>query len=105
MDSDWAKFANMLGINLRDLPLSFLVLDRRPAPTLSACAGRVIGHPRLYKAHALLLGCDASGVSDRRLMKRNHPEEFRALKKGTGAVLYDWECQKGEIVRTKPLMK
>ena len=82
MDSDWAKFANMLGINLRDLPLSFLVLDKRPAPALPACAGRVIGHPRLYKAHALLLGCDASGVSDRRLMKRNHPEEFRLLKKG-----------------------
>lgn len=104
MDSDWAKFANMLGINLRDLPLSFLVLDKRPAPALPACAGRAIGHPRLYKAHALLLGCDASGVSDRRLMKRNHPEEFRLLKKGSGAVLREWECQEGEIERTKPLV-
>ena len=104
MDSDWAKFANMLGIDLRDLPLSFLVLDRRPAPALSACAGRVIGHARLYKAHALLLGCDASGVSERRLMKRNHSEEFRALKKDISQVLREWECQAGEIVRTKPLV-
>ena len=104
MDSDWAKFGNMLGIDLRDLPLSFLVLDRRAAPALSACAGRVIGHARLYKAHALMLGCDASGVSDRRLMKRNHPEEFRALKKGGSAVLREWECQDGEVVRTKPLV-
>lgn len=104
MDGDWAKFANMLGINLRDLPLSFLVLDRRPAPALSACAGRVIGHPRLYKAHALMLGCDAGGVSDRRLMKRDHAEEFRVLKKGTSPVLREWECQDGEIVKTKPLL-
>jgi hypothetical protein len=104
MDSDWAKFANMLGIDLRDLPLSFLVLDRRPAPALSACAGRVIGHARLYKAHALLLGCDASAVSERRLMKRHHPEEFRSLKKDISPVLRDWECRDGEIVRTKPLI-
>lgn len=103
-DSEWSKFANMLGINLRDLPLSFLVLDRRPAPALSACTGRVIGHARLYKAHALLLGCDASGVSERRLMKRNHAEEFRALKKDISPVLREWECQDGEIVKTKPLL-
>jgi hypothetical protein len=71
---------------------------------LSACAGRVIGHARLYKAHALLLGCDASAVSERRLMKRHHPEEFRSLKKDISPVLRDWECRDGEIVRTKPLI-
>jgi SAM-dependent methyltransferase len=104
MDGDWAKFGNMLGIDLRDLPLSFLVLDRRTAPAVSPCAGRVIGHARLYKAHALLLGCDASGVSDRRLMKRLHANEFRALKKDISPALREWECREGEIVRTKPLV-
>jgi hypothetical protein len=104
MDGDWAKFANMLGIDLRDLPVSFLVLDRRTPPAVSACAGRVIGHARLYKAHALVLGCDASGVSERRLMKRDHAEEFRALKKDISPVLREWECGDGEIVKTKPLL-
>ena len=102
MDSNWARFANMLGIDLRDLPLSFLVLDRRAAPTLSANAGRVIGHPRLYKAHASLLGCDAGGVSERKLMKRSHPEEYRAAKKGLCPVLCEWNCQQGDVVKIKP---
>jgi hypothetical protein len=31
-DSDWGKFALWEGIDLRSLPLSFLVLDRRPGP-------------------------------------------------------------------------
>lgn len=103
VDGDWSRFANLLGIDLRDLPLSFLVLDSRPAPPLRPGAGRVLGHPRIYKAHALLLGCDASGVSERKLTKRTHPEEYRALKKGAAEVLREWECAGSEIVATKPL--
>lgn len=103
VDGNWSRFANLLGIDLRDLPLSFLVLDSRPAPPLSTRAGRVIGHPRIYKAHALLLGCDTSGVSERKLTKRALPEEFRALKKGEAGVLREWDCADGEIVATKPL--
>jgi hypothetical protein len=59
-DGNWSRFARLTGIDLRDLPLSFLVLDQRAAPSLPAGSGRVIGHPRVYKAHALLLGCDAT---------------------------------------------
>ena len=80
MDGHWARFAKIAGVDLRSLPLSFLVLDKRlQSPT---DAVRVIGRPRVYKAHALLLGCDASGVRDYRQMKREAPEEFRRLKKG-----------------------
>jgi hypothetical protein len=60
--------------------LSFLVLDKRPV--LQADEIRVIGRPRVYKAHALLLGCDAGGVRDYRQTKRESPDEFRRLKKG-----------------------
>lgn len=102
--SDWSRFASVMGIDLRDLPLSFLVLDRRPVPAMPAAAGRVIGHPRIYKGHALLLGCDATGVSERKLTKRNFPEEFRALRKGTAAVRREWRCREGEIMETKPLL-
>ena len=101
--SDWSRFASVMGIDLRDLPLSFLVLDRRPVPAMPAGAGRVIGHPRIYKGHALLLGCDATGVSERKLTKRNFPEEFRALRKGTAEVRREWRCREGEIMETKPL--
>ena len=95
-DGDWSRFANLAGIDLRDLPLSFLVLDKRPVPALPAGAARVIGHPRIYKPHALLLGCDESGVSERRLTKRDHPAEFKQLKKNCDP-LQVWQCADGEI--------
>ena len=102
-DSNWARFASVIGIDLRDLPLSFLVLDKRPAPVLPAGAGRVIGHPRIYKGHALLLGCDASGVSERKLTKRHFPDEFKAWRKGKADVLCEWKCAGDELQEIKPL--
>ena len=104
-DGNWSRFARLTGIDLRDLPLSFLVLDQRPAPPLPSGAGRVIGHPRLYKAHALLLGCDATGVRERKLQQRTLPAEFRALKKSAGEVLGVWDWAGDEILATKPLPK
>jgi hypothetical protein len=80
-DGDWARFAELAGVDLRSLPVSFLVLDKRPQ-TVESEAVRVIGRPRVYKAHALVLGCDASGVREYRRTKRDQPEEFRRLKKG-----------------------
>jgi SAM-dependent methyltransferase len=80
MNGNWARFAKIAGVDLRSLPLSFLVLDKRPVPQSEKI--RVIGRPRVYKAHALLLGCDDSGVRDYRQTKREQPEEFRLLKKG-----------------------
>jgi SAM-dependent methyltransferase len=80
-DGNWARFAKLAGVDLRSLPVSFLVLDKRPIPVQSN-ALRVIGRPRVYKAHALALGCDASGVREYRLTKREKPDEFRRLKKG-----------------------
>ena len=101
-DSNWSRFARLTGIDLRSLPLSFLVLDQRPVPPVPAHAGRVIGHPRLYKAHALLLGCDATGVRERKIQQRTLPSEFRQLKKSATDVLCVWECVQDEIVTTKP---
>ena len=102
-DGDWSKFANLMGIDLRDLPLSFLVLDRRSAPAMPAGATRVIGRPRLYKPYALMLGCDELGVAEKRLSKRNAPETFRQLKRGDCDPLQLWRCEGAEIVATQPL--
>jgi Mitochondrial small ribosomal subunit Rsm22 len=102
-DSNWSRFARLTGIDLRDLPLSFLVLDQRPAPPLPSGAGRMIGRPRIYKAYALLLGCDATGVRERKLSQRTLPIEFRALKKSAVEVLGDWDWAGAEILAAKPL--
>jgi ribosomal protein RSM22 (predicted rRNA methylase) len=104
-DGNWARFAKLTGIDLRSLPVSFLVLDKRPRPALPAGATRVIGQPRLYKAHALLLGCEASGVRERRLTKRALPEEFRQVRKDRVDLLQVWQCAGDEIVEAGPLEK
>ena len=80
-DGNWARFAKLAGVDLRTLPLSFVVLDkRRQEPRVNTV--RVIGRPRVYKAHALLLGCDSAGVREHRVTKREQPDAFRRLKKG-----------------------
>lgn len=104
-DGDWARFANLAGIDLGSLPVSFLVLDQRPAPTLPLGAMRVIGSPRVHKPHALIFGCDARGVAERRLTKRRLPQEYRACKKAAFDVLQDWNCAEDEVLSTSPLAR
>ena len=102
-DGRWARFAKLTGVDLRSLPLSFLVLDKRSSPDLPTGATRVIGRPRVYKAHTLVLGCDATGVRERRLTKRGCAEEFRRQKKGDTDPLQIWVCDGEEIVRAESL--
>lgn len=61
-DRDWARFAKLAGVDLRSLPVSYLVLDKRMPPCLPA--ERVIGRAREYKAYRRELTCDATGVRD-----------------------------------------
>lgn len=82
-DSDWVRFAQRLGIDLRSLPYSFLVLERKGLRTAEArfsAWSRVVGAPRVYKGFAKLFSCEASGVRDLTLQKRDAPELFKRLK-------------------------
>ena len=103
MDADWSKFAKLTGIDLRDLPLSFLVLDQRPVAAFSAGATRVLGHPRVYKPHALLLSCDREGVCERKLTKRALPAQFKQLKKHNFAPLQLMQVDGDEIIVTEAM--
>lgn len=117
MDGNWSRFARLAGIDLRSLPLSFLVLDRRgyrSAPPVAAAspgdpashgtlplppgAVRVIGRPRVHKDAARPFGCDAFGVRERRLAKRAFPQEYRACKRGDFDTLQAWTLDGDEIV-------
>ena len=100
-DGNWARFAQLTGVDLRSLPLSFLVLDKRTAPPLPTGAVRIIGRPRTYKAHALLLGCDENGVQERQLTKRVLPDQFRLLKKGEPEPLQVWDYLEDQIISTR----
>lgn len=80
-DSDWGRFASLLGIDLGSLPVSYLVLDRRPPPVRPPGEVRLLGRPRLLKAAVRELVCDAVGVREVEVPKRGCPEFFRAVKK------------------------
>ncbi|KAF0180876.1 MAG: ribosomal small subunit Rsm22 [Limisphaerales bacterium] len=82
-DSDWVRFGRRMGIDLRSLPYSFLALERkglRPAAEKLAGWSRVVGAPRVYKGFARLFSCQADGVRDLTLQKRDAPEVFKRLK-------------------------
>ncbi len=73
-DSNWVKFGQRAGVDLRALPYSVLVLERKnlrtPPSPLPPDASRVLGRPHVHKAHTDLLACDATGLNDLKLFKR-----------------------------------
>lgn len=100
-DSDWVKFGRRAGIDLRSLPYSFLVLDRRPAPAAAGCSC-ILGEPRHYKGYAKVFNCDAGGVAELMLQKRDAPALFKALKQGAGPALHRWSHTGGRIAPDSP---
>ncbi len=113
-DSGWVKFGQRAGIDLRSLPYSFLALDRpspslRPASRLaeaerdSGGLSRIIGEPRFYKGYAKIFNCDAEGVQELMLQKRDAPELLRTLKHGTDSTLHRWTHSGGRITKIEPL--
>jgi len=60
----------------RSLPYCFLALERRqanPVDRLDNDFARVIGEPRIYKGFAKVLSCDAGGVAELMVQKRDAP--------------------------------
>lgn len=110
-DSDWVKFGQRAGIDLRSLPYCFLALDRNVGARLDRARtdadklhpheepglARILGEPRHYKGFAKVFACDAAGVSELMLQKRDAPELFRALKQGTAPTLHRWTHANGRI--------
>jgi hypothetical protein len=107
-DSNWVKFGQRAGVDLRSLPYSFLVLEKHPArppsTPLPADAARVIGRPRLHKAHAELLNCDAAGVTELQLPKRADPALFKKLDRDPGLPLYRWQRDEKKIAAAEQLL-
>jgi hypothetical protein len=100
-DGRWAEFAREIGIDLRSVPYSFLVLGRsRPMP---AGWSRVIGVPREAKGYARVLSCQQDGVGEFTLQKRDSPALFRTVRKGELKPVYRWSFSDGKIVGGEPL--
>jgi SAM-dependent methyltransferase len=88
-DPNWVRFAQRAGLDLRSLPYSYLVLDRKTSPIGDA---RIIGQPRIYRGYAKLLRCRADGVREETIQQRDDPEFFRQLKKGVTSPASATDC-------------
>lgn len=97
-DPFWGRFAQMTGVDLRSLPLSFLVLDRRPPPALNLGTVRLLGRPRLFKSHATVHACDAGGVAPCELSRRTLPEVYARWRDGDCPSLQAWQRDGSQIV-------
>ena len=75
---EWAEFGKQMGIDLRSLPVSYLVMTHGDITG----GERVIGRPRAHTGYAQYLGCDEQGVSEKKVMKRDREPLYRQLKKG-----------------------
>lgn len=95
-DAGWAQFAKELGIDLRALPYSFLVLSRTPSD-LATGATRVIGRPIEKNGRLDLLACDANGVGEVMLQKRDAPGLYKALNKGKAGAVQRWQVVEGKV--------
>jgi hypothetical protein len=90
MDAGWREFANVLEIDLRSLPYSFLVLDSRRCGDACPDLSRVIGKPRHYKGYSKILSCQRSALEELTLQHRDAPALAKELRKKPGAV-YAWQ--------------
>ncbi len=102
-NSDWVKFGQRASIDLRSLPYSFLVLDRQTgaAPPPAGLA-RIIGRPKHFKPYARFLNCDADGVADLALQKRDDPALFKQLDRTPGPLLYRWRREGPHLLGGEP---
>lgn len=80
----WAEFGKMMGIDLRSLPVSYVVTSRDPAAARVIEAGdaRLIGRTREYKGFMKVFACDDAGVREATLQKRDDKARFKELGKG-----------------------
>jgi len=101
-NSEWVKFGQRAGIDLRALPYSFLVLDRRPFAQ-PAEASRILGEPRLYKGYAKIFNSDASGVNELTLQQRVDKALFKSLKRAEGPLIYRWTREGDKITAAEKL--
>jgi hypothetical protein len=105
--SGWVRFAQRAGLDLRSLPVSFLVLERpgvRAGSTGCMPPGwsRVLGSARVYKGFAKILSCQAEGVEELELQKRVSREAFKAFRDDEAEPLWRWKLDQRRIVELTP---
>ncbi len=73
---EWKRFSKELQIDLRSLPVSYLVATKSERRAFPPGTGRVIGRPRVYKGFVKGLLCTEEGVSDEKIFEGRSGKRF-----------------------------
>ncbi|HWA86975.1 MAG TPA: small ribosomal subunit Rsm22 family protein [Opitutus sp.] len=103
-DSNWVKFGQRAGIDLRSLPYCFLALDRHRGPAMPPGASRIIGRPGHFKPYARFLNCDAAGLAELELPKRADPALYKELERTKSPLVYRWRRDGNKILSGETLV-
>ena len=106
-DPQWSEFARRMGIDLRSLPYSYLVMERKgirsPASTLPEDCTRILGAPRFYKGYAKVFGCNSCGVTEWTWPKRAGGKWFKQMKDGDMDPLLRLRCEGDQVQEVEPI--
>ncbi len=103
-NSEWVKFGQRAGIDLRSLPYCFLALDKNSSPgALSENYSRIIGRPEHFKPYARWLNCDATGLAELELPKRADTALFKQLERTKLPLIYHWRRDDDKVSGGEPL--
>ena len=103
-DSNWVKFGQRAGIDLRSLPYSFVALDREWTGQKDGWS-RVIGRPEHFKPYARLLNCSDAGLEVLSVSKRASSALYKELDRAKRPLVYRWSRDGDSItagVRLEP---
>jgi hypothetical protein len=102
-DARWFEFSRELGIDLRSLPYSFLLLSQEAsAAGPFSGASRVIGRTRDFKGYSKILSCQQEGVADLMLQKRDSPRLLREVQEQRHIPVYRWTREGEKITAGEP---
>lgn len=104
-DSNWVKFGQRAGIDLRSLPYAFIALDRRREAALDDGWSRIIGRPEHFKPYARFLNCDATGLAELTLPKRAAPALFKELDRTRDPLVYRWVRHDAQVTSGESLSR
>lgn len=102
-DSNWVKFGQRAGIDLRSLPYCFLALDRKPTVLAAPELSRVIGRVEHFKPYARWLNCDTTGLAELELPKRADLALFKQLERTKAPLVYRWRREGNKVQGGEPL--
>lgn len=80
--SYWREFSRQLRIDLRALPYSYVLLERKDLTPINTASrkARVLGRPRMHKTHTQALICNEAGLQTFQATTRKNPIEFQKLR-------------------------